>query len=77
VVRHKQSSAELIDDLLRHLHRIFPAVDAIDTSGRSITHVVKRIAQAILLDDYAPSDLSLRLTQIANGEATSSVEAKA
>jgi hypothetical protein len=64
--RHKQSQADVIEEMQQKLKQIFdgsPAT-AIETLGLSIPQVVKRVAQTIFLETYSPVDLSAVLRRI-------------
>jgi hypothetical protein len=65
VGRHKYSGADLIADMQTKLGRIFkdPTFN-IDTTGLSISQVIKRVARIIFLSEYKPVDLGERLIEI-------------
>jgi hypothetical protein len=70
VGRHKQSKADLIQDMQGKICRIFDsgsATSVVNTWGLSIPEVVKRVARIILLEEYKPLDLTGMLMRIRSG----------
>ncbi len=68
--RHKQSPADIIGEMQEKLKQILNGsqITVIDTLGLSIPNVIKRVAQTILLEDYAPVDLAVVLKSVEDGE---------
>ncbi|ANM11365.1 MULTISPECIES: SIR2 family protein [unclassified Rhizobium] len=69
ISRHKESGADVIEELQESLRKIYGVKEEIDTSGSSIHDVVKSVAKKIHLQAYCPDDLNKRLHDLADGGA--------
>lgn len=64
---YKKKEISLQNERLKKVYGIAPE-DAIDTSKLGIHQVARKLAEKMLLGDYAPCDLNQRLAAIAGGE---------